>query len=452
MLLRDNLHDYQNKGVNFILENKRVFLMLEMGLGKTVTTLTAISDILDGFGANRVLVVAPLRVANSVWHKEIANWEHLQHLKVVRATGTEKQRISALTVSSDIVCINRENVKWLVDYYGKHWPFDFVVIDESSSFKNQSSQRFKALKKIIPATDYMVLLTGTPSPNGLLDLWPQCYLIDKGGSLGKTMTNYKSRFFESDYMGYKFTPRQGSDEKIHELIKPFTLSMKAEDYLELPERIDSVVNVNLPTKAVNDYRDFERELLAEIDGEEIEAVSAAALAGKLLQWCNGAVYTDEKRNWAKIHDEKIKALEEIVECNDEPMLVAYNFKSDLARIKKAFPEAVELDKSTETIDKWNRGEIKMLLAHPASAGHGLNLQKGGSLAVWFGLNWSLELYQQFNARLYRQGQTKPTRIVHIVAKSNDENKAKFLDERVIDVLQLKDATQDKLLQAMKAAM
>lgn len=215
MLLRDNLHDYQTRAVDFILKEKRVFLMLEMGLGKTVSTLTAVSDLLDSFSANRVLVIAPLRVANSVWHKEAENWQHTNHLKVVRATGTEKQRISALTVSSDIVCINRENIKWLVEYYGKHWPFDCVVIDESSSFKNQSSQRFKALKKVLPATEYMILLTGTPSPNGLMDLWPQCYLIDQGEALGKTMTNYKKRFFESDYMGYKFTPREGSDEKIH---------------------------------------------------------------------------------------------------------------------------------------------------------------------------------------------------------------------------------------------
>jgi SNF2 family DNA or RNA helicase len=448
MLSRDNLHDYQNRAVDFILNKKRVFLMLEMGLGKTVSTLTAASDIIDSFAANRVLVIAPLRVANSVWFNEVNQWAHLEHLKVARATGSEKQRIGALTVSSDIVCINRENVKWLVEYYGKHWPFDFVVIDESSSFKNQSSQRFKALKKVIPYTEHMVLLTGTPSPNGLLDLWPQCYLIDQGEALGKTVTNYKKRFFESDYMGYSFTPRDGSDEKIHSLIKPYTLSMKAEDYLELPERIDSTINVTLPKKVVSDYRKFERELLAEIDGEEIEAVSAAALAGKLLQWCNGAIYTDEKGSWAKVHDEKIKALEELVDCNDEPMLVAYNFKSDLARIKKAFPDAVELDKSNETIAKWNRGEIKMLLAHPASAGHGLNLQKGGSLAVWFGLNWSLELYQQFNARLYRQGQTKPTRIIHIIATS-DDNKSKFLDERVLEVLAAKDATQNELLYAMR---
>jgi len=250
MLSRDNMHHYQDEGVSFIVDVKRVFLMLQMGLGKTVTTLTAISDTLDGFAANRVLVIAPLRVANSVWHKEAANWEHTQHLKVSRCTGTERQRISALTVSSDIVCINRENVKWLVEYYGKNWPFDFVVIDESSSFKNQSSQRFKALKKILPATEYMVLLTGTPSPNGLLDLWPQCYLIDQGESLGKTITNYKKRFFESDYMGYNFTPREGADEKIHQLIKPFTLSMKAEDYIELPDRIDSVIEVSLPKKVI----------------------------------------------------------------------------------------------------------------------------------------------------------------------------------------------------------
>ena len=448
MLSRGNLHDYQREGVQFILDNKRVFLMLDMGLGKTVTTLTAISDILDSFGANRVLVIGPLRVANSVWHKEVSNWEHLRHLKVVRATGSEKERIAALNVSSDIVCINRENVKWLVEYYGKNWPFDCVVPDESSSFKNHSSQRFKALKKILPATEYMILLTGTPSPNGLLDLWSQCYLIDSGETLGKTITNYKKRFFESDFMGYKFTPREGSDAKIHELIKPFTLSMKADDYLELPQRIASVIEITLPKKSETAYREFERELLADIDGEELEAVSAAALAGKLLQWCNGAVYTDEHKNWSIVHDEKIKALEEIVECNDEPMLVAYNFKSDLARIKKAFPDAVELDKSEETIDKWNRGEIKMLLAHPASAGHGLNLQKGGALAVWFGLNWSLELYQQFNARLHRQGQTRPVRIVHLVVSGKD-SRTQFLDERVMSILESKDATQNELLTAMK---
>lgn len=448
MLSRDNLHDYQNRAIDFILRKKRVFLMMDMGLGKSVTTLTAIADLLDCFAANRVLVIAPLRVANSVWHKEVMSWSHLKHLKVVRATGSEKDRIAALNVSSDVVCINRENVKWLVEYYGKHWPFDFVVIDESSSFKNQSSQRFKALKRILPATEFMVLLTGTPSPNSLLDLWPQCYLVDKGEALGKTITGFKKRFFESDYMGYNFTPREGSEAKIHDLIRPFTLSMKAEDYLELPARIDSVVQITLPKKSERAYRDFERELLSEIDGDEIEAVSAAALAGKLLQWCNGAVYVDEKRNWAKVHDEKIKALEEIVECNDEPVLVAYNFKSDLERIQKAFPGAVALDKSEDTIDKWNRGEIKMLLAHPASAGHGLNLQKGGSLAVWFGLNWSLELYQQFNARLHRQGQTKPVRIIHLVVSGEDE-KTQFLDQRVMSVLAQKDATQNELLTAMK---
>ena len=445
MLSRDNLHDYQRKGVKFILDKRRAFLMLDMGLGKTITTLTALSDLIDGLAINRALVIAPLRVANSVWAKESANWKHTRHLKVVTATGAERQRIAALNVSADIVCINRENVKWLVEYYGKHWPFDCVVIDESSSFKSQSSQRWKALRKVLPFTDYMILLTGTPSPNGLMDLWPQCFLIDSGESLGKTVTGFKQRFFESDFMGYKFTPREGAADKIHELIKPYTLSMKAEDYLSLPQRTDSVVDVSLPEKTLRDYRTFEKELIAEMDDEEIEALSAAALANKLLQWCNGYVYTDEHKNGVEVHKEKIEALKEIVECNDEPILVAYNFKSDLARIKKALPDAVELDKSAETIERWNRGEIKILLAHPASAGHGLNLQKGGSLAVWFGLNWSLELYQQFNARLHRQGQTKPVRIVHLVAKG-------LLDERVLSVLKDKDATQEQLLSAMKGEL
>ena len=442
MLCREDLHEYQRRGVDFIKDKKRVFMLLDMGLGKTVTTLTAVSDLLDSFAVNKVLVIAPLRVANSVWPVEVGLWSHLNHLKVKVATGSERKRIAALSSSCDIVSINRENIKWLVDYYGKNWPFDCVVIDESSSFKSSASQRFKALKKILPDTDYMIALTGTPSPNGLLDLWSQVYLIDLGKTLGRTMTDYKRRFFESDYMGYKYEPKTGSADKIHELIKPFTLSMSAEDYLEVPSRIDSVIRVDLPPKVLKQYRDFEKDLILNIGDDELEAPSAAVLANKLLQWSNGAIYTDEHKNWIKLHDEKLKALSELYECNDEPLLVAYNYKTDLLRLTELFPDAVVLDKEQSTIDNWNAGQIPMLLAHPASAGHGLNLQNGGSMIVWFGLNWSLELYQQFNGRLHRQGQTKPVRIIHIVASG-------CMDERVVDVIGQKDVTQKQLLTALK---
>lgn len=444
MLSRNDLHEYQERGVSFIKNKKRCALFQEMGLGKTLTTLTAIVDLLDSFAVNRVLVIAPLRVANSVWHTEAANWEHLSHLTVAIATGNQRNRIAALFKNAEITVINRENVVWLQQHYGKKWPFDMVVIDESSSFKSSSSQRWKALRRVLPMTRYMVLLTGTPSPNGLLDLWAQVHLIDLGATLGRTMTSYKTRFFESDYMGYSFTPRKGADEEIHKLIEPFCMSMAANDYLELPDRIDLRQPVDIGDKALTMYKQFEKDLLMTLpEGEEIEALSAAALANKLLQFANGATYTDDSGNYAKIHDEKLEALAELVESNDEPMLVAYNYRSDLERLQKKFPTAVALDKNPETIDRWNRGEIKMLLAHPQSAGHGLNLQHGGALCVWFGLTWSLENYMQFNGRLHRQGQARPVRIIHLVATGT-------IDERVLAVLADKNATQNALLSALKA--
>lgn len=444
MLSRSDLHEYQRKGVDFIKERKRCALWLDMGLGKTTTTLTALSDLIDSFAVNRTLVIAPLRVANSVWRQEAANWEHLKHLSVAICTGSERERLSALQRDSDLYVINRENVPWLIKHYGSAWPFDCVVIDEASSFKNATSQRFKALRKALPQTNYMILLTGTPSPNGLLDLWPQMYLVDFGEALGRTMTSYKQRFFEQDYMGYKFKPREGGAERIHGLLQPMVLSMSAEDYLELPDRINIVEPVTLPPSALNAYREFERTLLAELpDGEEIEAMNAAVLANKLLQYSNGAVYTDDLGNWSEIHTAKLDALSDIVEQNEgENFLVAYNYKTDLARLQKRFPFARVLDKSADTVRQWNGGQIRMLLAHPASAGHGLNLQRGGSLIVWFSLNWSLELYQQFNARLHRQGQDKPVRIIHIVADG-------CIDERVMSVLGEKDAAQSALLTALK---
>ena len=443
MLSRENLHGYQERAVAFIQEKRRCGLFLDMGLGKTSSTLTAISDLRDSFAIHKVLVIAPLRVANSVWAQETRKWAHLKHLRVSVCTGSQKARLTALQADADVFVINRENIDWLVENT-KKWPFDMVVIDESSSFKNASSQRFKALRRVLPQTEYMVLLTGTPSPNGLLDIWSQMYLIDFGHSLGRTMGAFKQRFFEPDYMGYKFTPREGAADKIHDLMASTVIHMSAEDYLELPSRIDLIERVDMPPAVLDRYKNFEKTLFTELeDGQEIEAMTAAVLANKLLQYANGAMYTNEDGRWSLVHDEKLDRLGEIIEDNQgENILIAYNYRSDLERLKKRFPEAVVLDKSQETIDRWNRGEIKMLLAHPASAGHGLNLHGGGATIVWFGLTWSLELYQQFNARLHRQGQTKPVKILHVIAR-------KTIDERVLDVLSSKNATQKQLLAALK---
>lgn len=442
---RNDLHDYQLKAIDFIIEEERCALLLDMGMGKSVSTLTAIKDLKDSFAVKKVLVIAPLRVARSVWAQETQKWRHLDDLKVSVCLGAQRNRQAALARDADIYVINRENVTWLVDLYKAKWPFDAVIIDESSSFKSPSSKRFRSIKKILPYTNYMVLLTGTPSPNSLMDLWSQMYLVDFGERLGRTVTGYRQRFFDQDFMGYRYTARPGSAEKIHALISDKAISMNAEDYLELPDRIDIDLPVQMPTTALKSYKEMEKTLLSTLEtGEEVEAVSAAALANKLLQFANGAAYYDEHKNWAEVHKEKLDALEEIVEENpSENILVAYNYKFDLARLLKRFPQAKVLDNEDSTIERWNRGEIPMLLAHPASAGHGINLQKGGSLSVWFGLNWSLELYQQFNARLHRQGQTKPVRIIHLVSEGT-------IDERVLRVLKDKDATQSSLLNALKA--
>lgn len=443
MLSRDDLHDYQVRAKDFILDKKRCFLMLSMGLGKTTTTLTAITDLKDSFSVHKVLIIAPLRVANSVWKQESLKWSHLKHLDFQICTGDQKKRLKALQMDADVYVINRENVPWLVEHYGKKWPFDMVVIDESSSFKNASSQRFKALRKTLPFIDYIVLLTGTPASNGIMDLWSQAYFIDYGESLGKTITGYKRRFFEADYMGYSFKPRSGSQEIVENLMRPYTLSMRMEDYLELPDRIDLIEYIDLDNKTFWAYKQFERHLFLEIGDQEIEAINAASLANKLLQWCSGSVYVDEHKNWVEIHTEKLDALQEIIEENEgENILVAYNYKSDLERLRKRFPTAVVLDQNPSTIVAWNNGEIKLLLAHPQSAGHGLNIQDGGALIVWFSLCWSLEYYQQFNARLYRQGQTKPVRIVHLVVRD-------CIDERVMTVLGEKDAVQSDLLKSLR---
>lgn len=443
MLSRSDLHHYQLAAIDFIKEKKRCGLFLDMGLGKTTSTLTALSDLLEAKKFKKVLIIAPLRVANSVWKQEAVKWGHLKHLKISICTGDESTRIAALRTPADIYVINRENVVWLVNLCGKSWPFKAVVIDESSSFKNPASKRFKALKKALPVTDYMVLLTGTPSPNGLMDLWSQQYLIDFGKALGRTITAYRDRFFIKDYWGYNYDIKTGAANEIQNLIKPNIISMDAKDYLELPDRIDLIETVEHSKEFMDMYAQFEKDMFSKLpDGEEVEALTAATLAGKLLQWSNGSTYTQDGE-WSHLSDAKLDALKDIVEQNpNENLLIAYNFKFDLENLKRCFPKAVVLGKDPKVIEDWNAGKIKMLLAHPASASMGLNLQQGGSMIIWYGITWGLESYLQFNARLHRQGQSKPVRIIHLISKNT-------IDERVMDVLGDKDATQKSLLKALK---
>ena len=444
MRSRKDLHPYQNRTIEFIKKKRRCGLALFMGAGKTTITLTAISDLSDGLMVNKTLVIAPLRVANTVWKQEAMKWGHLKHLDIVICTGSERQRLAALHRKADIYVINRENVVWLTTVFKKKFPFDCVVLDESHSFKSADSKRFKALKKVAHQINYITLLSGTPAPNGLLDLWSQQFLIDFGMTLGRTMTAYKQRFFDSDYMGYNYRPKLGAHDDIQRLISPHWLSMMAEDYISLPERIDIVISIPLQPDVFKLYKQFEKDMYTALpDMEEIEALSAATLAGKMLQLANGSVYVDDKKNFSIIHEAKLDALQEIVEDNaGEPILVAYNYKHDLIRLKAKFPQAVVLDTGSATVERWNRGEIPMLLTHPQSASLGLNLAEGGCIAVWFGLTWSLESYLQWNARLHRQGQTRPVRIIHLVAE-------KTIDERVMSVIQNKDATQNELLEALK---
>ena len=441
MLSRVNLHNYQNKALAFIKDKRKCALFLDMGLGKSVTTLTAASDMLEDFLVEKVLVVAPLRVANTVWKQEAEKWSHLNHLKISIATGSENSRLASLQSDSDIYVINRENIAWLVR--ALKWKWDMVIIDESSSFKSMKSQRFKALRKVTKHFQSVVLLTGTPSPNGITDLWSQMYLIDNGERLGRTISNFRSRFLhKTGYMGYNWSPNKDSDKEIQELIKDVCITMSSEDYLELPERIDLNEYVELPPKIAKQYKELEKEFLLTLEKGDIEALSAATLANKLLQMCNGAVY-DTEGVAHLIHDLKIQSIKEIIEDHpNETFLIAYNFKSDHVRLSKAFPQGVSLSKSGVEVQEWNEGKIKLLFAHPASAGHGLNLQAGGSNIIWFGLNWSLELYQQFNARLHRQGQDKPVKIVHIVAKGG-------IDEKVMKALASKAKTQKDLLDYLK---
>ena len=393
-------------------------------------------------------MVAPLRVAEDTWTKESAKWDHLQGLRVVRVLGSQAQRICALETDADIYCINRENIPWLVKYYGTDWPFDGVVLDELSSFKSPSSKRFKAMRKVRPLIKHIVGLTGTPSPNGLIDLWAQIYLLDQGKRLGRTLTEYRNRYFNpgrrNGYVVYDWVPKDGAEDEIYRRISDICISMKACDYLKLPERVDVVRTVKLDDEAQTAYTEMEKEAVLELGPNEIvDAGTAAVVSGKLLQIANGAVY-DENGKAHIIHESKLDTLEDVIEAvNGRPVLVFYAYQHDLERIMQRFPQARKLEGSAE-IDAWNRGEIPILLAHPAGAGHGLNLQAGGNHIVWFGLTWSLELYQQANARIYRQGvKGERVTITHLVTEGT-------IDEDVMRVLDGKATRQDALLEAVKA--
>lgn len=442
-------HEYQKMAIEKIYETPRCGLFLEMGLGKTVITLTALEDMIyNSFEVGKVLVIAPLRVAEDTWSRESAKWEHLKHLRISKILGTPSQRRAALAAEADIYIINRENVVWLCDELSVAggWFFDAVVIDELSSFKSPKAQRFKALRKYITRSRRVIGLTGTPAPNGLIDLWSQIYLLDGGERLGRTVTGYRERFFLPDKRNqttiFSYKPKEGADKAIWDRLSDICVSMRAEDWLTLPERIDNVVTVRMTDKQRAAYEKFEREQYIQFIEGEVTAVSAAALTNKLLQYSNGAMYKADG-DYIETCEGKLDALEDIIEAaNGKPVLCFYSYKHDLERIQKRFPNAVKLD-NAEDIENWNNGEIELLLAHPAGAGHGLNLQAGGNIIVWFGLTWSLELYQQANARLYRQGQENAVVIHHLLTEQT-------VDERVYQSLQGKGEVQDELLDALKA--
>jgi SNF2 family DNA or RNA helicase len=442
--------NYQQYAINHILDHKASGLFLDMGMGKTVSSLTAIDDLIFLGEANKILVIAPKRVAEDTWSTEVEKWDHLNHLSISIILGTPKQRMDAINKDADIYVINRENVEWIVSNYFKIWKWDTCVIDELSSFKSSKAKRFRALKKVRPYFKRIIGLTGTPAPNSLIDLWPQLYLLDGGERLGKTIKGYRERYFvpgqTNGYVVYNYNLREDAEEAIHQKISDICISMMAKDYLDLPERIDNKIMIDLPKKAMDQYRELEKELIINLDNEDITAANSAVLTGKLLQMCNGAIYSEDKEV-VEVHDEKLNALMYIIEAaNGKPILIFYSFKHDLIRImemlKKNKLKGQELV-GQEDIKKWNNGEIPILLLHPASAGHGLNLQYGGNIVVWFGLTWSLELYQQANARLHRQGQKETVIIHHIIAKGT-------VDEDVMAALSNKEVNQNTLLNAVKA--
>jgi SNF2 family DNA or RNA helicase len=443
MLDKSNLHSYQLRAVEHILGKDKCALFLDMGMGKSISTLTAVEELLhDRYDVQKVLVIAPLRVCNSVWEQESKKWEHTSNLTFSNLSGGSANMLVGLQKKVDIYLINRENVKVLVEHLKSKWNFDMVVIDESSSFKSSSSQRFKALKKVLPKIDRLVLLTGTPAPNGYADLYSQFYLLDSGERLGRTLTIFRNKYFDKDYMGWNYILRVDSIKIIQDKIQDLVLSMSAEDYLTLPDFIPTVLSNKLQGELLRTYLKFENDMILSLGKDKnITAMSAATLTNKLLQFSSGNMY-DEHKNIHNFHKLKLETLKEIIEENpNENILLAYNYKHELNDILREFPDAVLLSKSGKEVEDWNKGKIKLLVTNPQSAGHGLNLQHGGSIIVWYGFTWSLELYQQFNARLHRQGQTKKVRVMHIAVGD--------IEEKLMMTLAKKNITQADLLSSLK---
>lgn len=458
MLTENNLHKYQKACVEHIITHPFCGLFLDLGLGKTISTLTAINYLMfDYCEVNSVLVIAPKRVAESVWQEEAEKWEHTKHLRFSKIIGTAKQRVTAvMETKADIYIISRDNIAWLCALYGGgKLPFDMVIIDELSSFKSYKSERFKALRGARPYLKRLVGLTGTPAPNGLIDLWPQIYLMDRGIRLEKTISRYREKYFRpgqtNGHVVYSYDLMNDSEYLIHKKIEDICISMKADDYLEMPLRTDNYIKLRMPEDIKKQYSDFEKNKVLELlkseqsdDAVEINVVNAAALSNKLLQFANGAVY-DEERNVFPVHDIKLEALKEIVEdANGQSVLIAWTYQFDRDRIMEYLSKYKPRElKTNKDIEDWNAGKIQVMLAHPASAGHGLNLQAGGSIIVWYGQTWSLELYQQFNGRLYRQGQQNHVVINHLILQGTH-------DEDVIKALKAKDKKQNALMNSIKA--
>lgn len=440
-------HDYQKRMIDLVIKKPRLGLFLSMGMGKTVITMTAIQELMyDRFQVSRVLVIAPKRVAEDTWTREHAKWDHLKALRISKVLGTERQRIRALKAEADVYVTGRDNVIWLIKYYQhlRRWPFDMIVIDELSSFKNPQAKRFRALRKVVPLVDRVVGLTGTPSPNGLMDLWAEIYLLDQGERLGNTLGAYREKYFRpgarNGYVVYKWEPFRNAQKEIEDKINDICISMSAADYLTMPKRIDNVIPVRLSPEEAEAYKRMERDQLLRIEGDDITALNAAAVMTKLLQIANGCVYSVDGKP-VRIHEAKLEALAEIVDTTDSPVLVFYSYKHDLSAVRSRIKGARVLE-TEEDIADWNGGKVRVLLAHPASVGYGLNLQDGGHVIVWYGLTWSLELYQQANARLYRQGQEKPVIIHHLIALGT-------VDEDVMAALRNKNTDQAALLAALK---
>lgn len=438
-------HTYQTRLKDFIIDHRYAFLTVDMGLGKTVTTLTAVRELLEDYlEAERVLVIAPKSVAENTWTSECAKWDHLAHLRVSVVMGDERHRIRALETPADIYVINRDNTVWLTQHLGKRWDFDTVIIDESSSFKNPQARRFKALRKVRPQIRRMILLTGTPSPNGHMDLWAQLWLLDMGQRLGRTLTSYRTKYFKpgrsNGHVVYDWHLRPGAHEEISALMSDVTVSLKAEDWLEVPDFTEADVRIALSEKELKAYREFERDQIMSIEGKDIEAVTAAALTNKLLQFTGGAMY-DTEHGWHEVSDAKLRALEDIIEAaGDDPVLVFYQYRHEHERLQERFKalHPVTFSGEPEILKEWNAGKIRLLLCQPASVQYGLNMQEGGHIIVWYTPTWNLEQYQQANARLHRQGQERPVLCYRLICEGT-------VDARVVSAIGGKHGAQEALL-------